>query len=170
MYHASQIAGVKCLRLINENVAAAVDYGIFRNLKGEFTDKPFYVLFVDMGYTATHASVAAYTKDKVKILSCAFDRHLGSRNCDEVIADYLAKGFMAKYKSDPRTNARSYMKLMAAAEKTKKTLSPAGVDKAPVYIECLHNDYDYQSELRLKDFQDMCTEKHLPERLQAVDL
>ena len=25
MYHASQIAGVKCLRLINENVAAAVD-------------------------------------------------------------------------------------------------------------------------------------------------
>lgn len=61
MYQASQIAGVKCLRLINENVAAAVDYGIFRNMKGEFSDKPFYVLFVDMGYTATHASVACFT-------------------------------------------------------------------------------------------------------------
>lgn len=170
MYHASQIAGVKCLRLINENVAAALDYGIFRNLKGEFSDKPVHVLFVDMGYTATHATVAAFTTGKVQILSCAYDRHLGSRCCDEAIADFIAKGFIAKYKSDPRSSPRSMAKLMVAAEKVKKTLSPAGVNKTPIYIECLHDDRDYQSELTLGDFQDMCSEKKLPERLQEVAL
>lgn len=170
MYHASQIAGVKCLRLINENVAAAVDYGIFRNLKGEFTDKPVHVLFVDMGYTATHATVAAFTAGKVQILSCAYDRRLGSRCCDEAIADYIAKGFISKYKSDPRTHPRSMAKLMAAAEKVKKTLSPAGVSKAPIYIECLHDDRDYQSELTLREFQDMCAQMDLPTRLQEVAL
>ena len=170
MYHASQIAGVKCLRLVNENVAAAVDYGIYRNLKGEFTDKPMHVLFVDMGYTATHATVAAFTAGKVQILSCAYDRHLGSRCCDEAIADYIAKGFIAKYKSDPRSHPRSMAKLMAAAEKVKKTLSPAGVTKAPIYIECLHDDRDYQAELTLREFQDMCTQMELPVRLQEVAL
>ena len=170
MYHASQIAGVKCLRLINENVASALDYGIFRNLKGEFSDKPVHVLFVDMGYTATHATVAAFTTGKVQILSCAYDRHLGSRCCDEAIADFIAKGFIAKYKSDPRSSPRSMAKLMVAAEKVKKTLSPAGVNKTPIYIECLHDDRDYQSELTLHDFQDMCSEKKLPDRLQEVAL
>ena len=170
MYHASQIAGVRCLRLLNENVATALDYGIFRNLKGEFSDKPVYVLFVDMGYTATHATVAAFTSSKVKIMSCAYDRHLGSRTCDEVIADFIAKGFIAKYKSDPRTNVRAMAKLLVAAEKTKKTLSPAGVTKAPIYIECLFEDRDYQTELTLKDFQSLCSEKQLPERLQSVAL
>ena len=170
MYHASQIAGVRCLRLINENAATALDYGIYRNLKGEFSDKPVHVLFVDMGYTATHATVAAFTTGKVQLLSCAYDRKLGSRCCDEAIADYIAKGFIAKYHSDPRSSPRSMAKLMAAAEKVKKTLSPAGVTKTPIYIECLHEDRDYQSELTLKDFQKMCADQGLPERLQKVAL
>ena len=168
MYHASQIAGVRCLRLLNENVATALDYGIFRNLKGEFSDKPVYILFVDMGYTATHATVAAFTSSKVKILSCAYDRHLGSRACDEVIANFIAEGFIAKYHSDPRQNTRAMAKLLAAAEKTKKTLSPAGVTKAPIYVECLYEDRDFQTELALKDFQDLCAAQKLPERLQSV--
>ena len=104
------------------------------------------------------------------MLACAYDRHLGSRCCDEVIADYIAKGFIAKYKTDPCTNPRSMAKLLAAAEKTKKTLSPAGVDKTPIYIECLHEDYDYQTELKLKDFQDLCEQQGLPARLQSVAL
>lgn len=170
MYHASQIAGVRCLRLLNENVASALDYGIFRNLKGEFSEKPVHVLFVDMGYSATHATVAAFTSSKVKILSCAYDRHLGSRACDEVIAEFIAKGFIAKYHADPRQSARAAAKLMVAAEKTKKTLSPAGVSKAPIYVECLYEDRDFQTELTLQDFQALCSAQKLPERLQRVAL
>ena len=100
------------------------------------------------------------------MLACAYDRHLGSRCCDEVIADYIAKGFIAKYKMDPRSNPRSMAKLLAAAEKTKKTLSPAGVDKTPIYVECLHEDRDFQTELKLKDFQELCAQQQLPVQRQ----
>ena len=93
-----------------------------------------------------------------------------SEACDEVIAEFIAKGFIAKYHADPRQSARAAAKLMVAAEKTKKTLSPAGVSKAPIYVECLYEDRDFQTELTLQDFQALCSAQKLPERLQRVAL
>ena len=41
---ACDIAQVKCVGLVNENTATALNYGIWKNVKGEFTEEKIYVL------------------------------------------------------------------------------------------------------------------------------
>lgn len=43
-------------------------------------------------------------------------------------------------KQDPRTKPKALLKLLEAAEKAKKQLSPVGVTDAPMNIECLWED------------------------------
>lgn len=45
------------------------------------------------------------------------------------------------------------MKLEAAAEKAKKTLSPAGVTEAAIAVECLMDDTDLNVNLALNEFE-----------------
>lgn len=45
------------------------------------------------------------------------------------------------------------MKLAAAAEKAKKTLSPLGVSEAAISVECLANDIDLQCVLTRDEFE-----------------
>ena len=50
MLDAAQIADVKCLRLLPDNTATALAYGIYKTDLPE--DKPVIVAFVDVGYSA----------------------------------------------------------------------------------------------------------------------
>ena len=45
------------------------------------------------------------------------------------------------------------LKLDAAAEKAKKTLSPAGVTEASISVECLMDDTDLNVSLPLDEFE-----------------
>jgi len=60
MLNAAQIAGLNCLRLVNETTATALAYGIF---KTDLPEKdPVHVVFVDVGHAHTqvgHESVGA---------------------------------------------------------------------------------------------------------------
>lgn len=51
MLNAAQIAGLNCLRLINENTATALAYGIFKTDLPE--TEPVNVAFVDVGHSST---------------------------------------------------------------------------------------------------------------------
>ena len=51
MLDASQIAGLNCLKLMNETTAVALSYGLYHTGLPEATEKPHTVVFVDMGYT-----------------------------------------------------------------------------------------------------------------------
>ena len=55
MLNASSIAGLNCLRLINENTATALAYGIYKTDLPD-TD-PVNVAFVDMGHSSTQVLV-----------------------------------------------------------------------------------------------------------------
>merc|ERR1712238_330604 len=48
------------------------------------------------------------------------------------------------------------LKLLAAAEKAKKTLSPAGVREARVNLECLMDDFDFNVVLKAAEYEQMC--------------
>ncbi|KAK8810452.1 hypothetical protein WA158_007027 [Blastocystis sp. Blastoise] len=169
MKNACAIADISCLGIVNASTAICVDYGIFRNLKGQFDpEKPTNVLFYDMGYADTVASVVSYYQGKFVVRALAYDMNLGGRNVDDIIINMIATEFKNKYKIDPRENAKSYVKLSTAAEKAKKTLSPLGVDRCPISIECLSEDHDYNGMLTLQALQDACAAAKLPERVQAV--
>lgn len=64
---ASDIAGLKCIRIINESTAVALSYGFFR--KADLPDKdPRYVVFFDLGHSKLTITFASFIKSKLKIV------------------------------------------------------------------------------------------------------
>jgi heat shock protein 4 len=55
MLNAAQIAGLNCLRLVNETTATALAYGIFKTDLPE--NDPMNVVFVDVGHAHTQVGV-----------------------------------------------------------------------------------------------------------------
>ena len=77
---ACEIVGVNCQRLFHETTASALAYGIFKDLKKEFSQtEPTYVMFIDFGATSMSAQVVQFTKQKLTVMSTQWDEYLGGR-------------------------------------------------------------------------------------------
>lgn len=156
----SGITGV--LRLMHEHTATALAYGIFKDIKKQFTkDAPTNVMFLDMGATSFSASVVSFEPGKLTVKSAHYDPMLGGREFDQIIAEWIAAKFEEKYKGKlsgkPMEKPKVMLKLLAAAEKAKKTLSPTGVREARINLECLMDDYDFSVTLKADEYEAMCT-------------
>ncbi|EIE18231.1 heat shock protein 70E [Coccomyxa subellipsoidea C-169] len=151
MLAAAKIAGVNCLRLINETTATALAYGIYKTDLPE-TD-PINVVFIDAGHTAFQVSIVAFKKGQLRVLSHAWDRNLGGRDLDNVLFNHFANEFKEKYKLDVRTNPRSAFRLRLGCEKLKKILS--SILEAPLNVECLMNDIDFRSSMTREQFEEL---------------
>lgn len=156
-----EMAGFQVQRLMHENTATALAYGIFKDLRKEFTkDEPTNVVIIDMGASAYTVSIAAFEPGKLIVKSSHFDQDLGGRDFDFVIAKWIAEQFQDKYKgklsADPMSKPKVRLKLMAAAEKAKKTLSPQGVKEARINLECLMDDFDFSCSLKAEEYEAMC--------------
>lgn len=166
-----EMAGVKGVqRLMNESTATALAYGIFKDIRKEFTkDKPTHVMFIDMGATTYSVSIVDFQPGKLVVKSAQYDVDLGGRDFDQTIADWLAAKFEEKYKGklsgSPKGNAKVMLKFLAAAEKAKKTLSPAGVKEARINLECIMDDLDFGITLKANEYKTMC--QPLLDRLAA---
>merc|ERR1711862_657171 len=76
------------------------------------------------------------------------------------IANWIADSFEEKYKKKlggkkPVEQPKVRIKLLVAAEKAKKTLSPFGVREARINLECLMNDLDFNCKLEASKFEQM---------------
>lgn len=157
-----QISGIPGVqRLMHENTATALAYGIFKDLKKEFTkDEPTNVMFIDMGASAYTVSIAAFEPGRLIVKSTYFDADLGGRDFDLCIAEWIAQQFKDKFKAklsgDPLSKPKVFLKLMAAAEKAKKTLSPHGVKETRINLECLMDDLDFSCTLTASEYESMC--------------
>ena len=158
---ACAIAQVGQLGIINDATACGLIWGIWKNKKKQFDEKlagaggaadaggagkekdaahvgPCNVMFIDLGDSQMSCTIARYQKDQMQILTTTHDKMLGGRLIDMEIAKFAAEGFKG---GDVFSNPKALIKLLAAAEKAKKTLS-GGVTKTKVYCECLMNDRD----------------------------
>lgn len=158
---ASKIAGLNCLRLMNETAAAALGYGIYKTDLPEKEKDPVRVLFVDVGDSSTNVSAAAFHKGQLKMLATAHDPHLGGRDFDEVLVAHFAKEFQTKYKIDVYSNQKALIRLRIQCEKVKKMLSANS--EAPLNIDNLMNDIDVRAMIDRKTFESLTT--HLLERV-----
>ncbi|KAI8470334.1 MAG: heat shock protein Hsp70E [Monoraphidium minutum] len=138
MLAATQIAGLNCLRLVNETTATALAYGIYKTDLPEAD--PVNVAFVDMGHASTELTIAAFRRSGLAVKAHAWDRDLGGRDFDDLLFGALADDFKVRYKIDVRTNAKAAFKLRMQCEKLKKTLSAN--PEAPLNVECLMDDVD----------------------------
>jgi len=147
-------------RLMHECTACALAYGIFKDLRKEFTaDTPTHVMFIDMGASAYTVSIANFEPGKLQMLTSVSDKFLGGRDIDELIAQWLAEEFKAKFgkklSGDPMERPKTRLKLLSAAEKAKKTLSPQGVKEARINLEMLMDDLDFSITLKADKYEAM---------------
>ncbi|KAL8207024.1 UNVERIFIED_CONTAM: Heat shock 70 kDa protein 4L, partial [Gekko kuhli] len=152
---AAQVAGLNCLRLMNETTAVALAYGIYKQDLPSLEERPRNVVFVDMGHSAYQVSICAFNKGKLKVLATTFDPFLGGRNFDEALVDYFCEEFRAKYKLNVKDNARALLRLYQECEKLKKLMS-ANASDLPMNIECFMNDIDVSSKMNRAQFEQLC--------------
>uniref|UniRef100_A0A8C4F730 Heat shock protein 4 like n=1 Tax=Dicentrarchus labrax TaxID=13489 RepID=A0A8C4F730_DICLA len=157
VFDASQIAGLNCLRLINDTTAVALAYGIYKQDLPTPEERPRNVVFVDIGHSSFQVSITAFNKGKLKVLATAFDPYLGGRNFDEALVDYFCEEFKGKYKLNVRDNPRALLRLHQECEKLKKLMSANSSD-LPLNIECFMNDIDVSSRMNRGHFEDMCAQ------------
>ncbi|XP_053505008.1 heat shock 70 kDa protein 4a [Ictalurus furcatus] len=152
---AAQIAGLNCLRLMNETTAVALAYGIYKQDLPAPEEKPRTVVFVDVGHAGYQVSVCAFNKGKLKVLASAFDSELGGKGFDEILVQHFCNEFAKKYKLDVRSKPRALVRLYQECEKLKKLMSANSSD-LPLNIECFMNDIDVSSKLNRGEFEEMC--------------
>lgn len=115
---AGQIAGLNVLRIINEPTAAALAYGLNKN-------KNEKIAVYDFGGGTFDISILEIGDNVVEVRSTDGDSHLGGRDIDKKIVDWMAEQFMKENGIDLRKDPLSLQRLDEAAEKAKIELSTA---------------------------------------------
>ncbi|MFM2330860.1 MAG: hypothetical protein RLZZ26_367 [Candidatus Parcubacteria bacterium] len=115
---AGQIAGLEVLRIINEPTAAALAYG-FNKKKDE------KIVVFDFGGGTFDISVLDVGGDVIEVKSTDGDAHLGGKDIDQKIINWLADEFKKESGIDVRGDALARQRLDEAAEKAKIELSSA---------------------------------------------
>ncbi|XP_056298879.1 heat shock 70 kDa protein 4a isoform X1 [Pseudoliparis swirei] len=152
---AAQIAGLNCLRLMNETTAVTLAYGIYKQDLPAAEEKPRVVVFVDVGHSGYQVSICAFNKGKLKILATAFDSELGGKAFDDILVQHFCDEFGKKYNLDVKTKPRALVRLQQECEKLKKLMSANSSD-LPLNIECFMNDIDVSGKLNRGQFEEMC--------------
>jgi len=115
---AGKIAGLDVKRIINEPTAAALAYG-FNKKKDE------KIVVFDFGGGTFDISVLEVGDDVIEVRSTDGDAHLGGKDVDQKIIDWLAAEFKRDSGVDVLKDALARQRLDEAAEKAKIELSTA---------------------------------------------
>ncbi|KAI8437447.1 hypothetical protein MSG28_011770 [Choristoneura fumiferana] len=149
---AGTIAGMNVLRIINEPTAAALAYGLDKDLKGERN-----VLIFDLGGGTFDVSILKITEGShFEVKSTAGDTHLGGEDFDNILVDFFANDFQRKYKKDLRNNPKSLRRLRTAAERAKRTLSTS--TEASIDVDALFEGIDFMSRISRARFEELNSE------------
>ena len=115
---AGKIAGLDVKRIINEPTAAALAYG-FNKKKNE------KIVVFDFGGGTFDISVLEVGDDVIEVRSTDGDAHLGGKDIDQKIMNWIADEFKKQSGVDVRNDSLARQRLDEAAEKAKIELSTA---------------------------------------------
>ncbi|GFU36297.1 heat shock protein 70 B2 [Trichonephila clavipes] len=147
---AGKIAGLNVLRIINEPTAAALAYGLDKNLRGEKN-----VLIFDLGGGTFDVSILTIDEGSLfEVRSTAGDTHLGGEDFDNRMVNHFLEEFKRKHRKDLRSNARSLRRLRTACERAKRTLSSSS--EASIEIDALFEGIDFYSKITRARFEELC--------------
>jgi len=146
---AGRIAGMNVLRIINEPTAAAIAYGLDKNLDDR------NVLIFDLGGGTFDVSLLTISDGLFQVLATSGDTHLGGEDFDQLLMDYCVKDFKRKFRLDITENARAMRRLRTQCELAKRTLSTA--IRAQIEIDSLYDGIDYSATITRAKFEQMCS-------------
>ncbi|XP_052078718.1 heat shock protein 70 B2-like [Mytilus californianus] len=143
------IAGLNVLRIINEPTAAALAYGLDKNLKGEKN-----VLIYDLGGGTFDVSILTIDEGSMfEVRSTAGDTHLGGEDFDIRMVDFFMQEFKRKHHKDMSGNNRAVRRLRTACERAKRTLSSSA--EASIEIDSLFDGVDYYTKISRARFEEL---------------
>ena len=149
---AGRIVGLNVLRIINEPTAAALAYGMDKNLSGERN-----VLIFDLGGGTFDVSILEITEGSLfEVKATAGDTHLGGEDFDNRMVNHFMEEFKRKYRKDIRNNPRALRRLRTACERAKRTLSSS--TEANLEIDSLHEGIDFYSKITRARFEELCND------------
>ena len=114
---AAEIAGMKCVRIINEPTAAALAYGVDKS------DKDMKVAVFDFGGGTFDISILDFGGGVFEVLGTNGDTHLGGSDIDNQIINWLVEEFKSAEGVDLSKDNMAMQRLKEAAEKAKIELS-----------------------------------------------
>ena len=149
---AGRICGLNVLRIINEPTAAALAYGLDKNLKNEKN-----VLIFDLGGGTFDVSILTIDEGSIfEVRSTAGDTHLGGEDFDSRMVDHFIQEFKRKNGKDISKSNKSLRRLRTACERAKRTLS--GSSEASIEIDSLFEGIDFYSKISRARFEELCSD------------
>ena len=145
---AGVIAGLNVLRIINEPTAAAIAYGLQKNIKGERN-----VLVFDLGGGTVDVSVLSLENGIFEVKSTSGDTHLGGEDFDNRMVNHFVQEFKRKYKKDITGNKRAVQRLKTACQKAKHTLSTH--TEAAIDLDSLFGEIDFYTKITRAQFEEL---------------
>ena len=146
---AATIAGLKCLRIINEPTAAAIAYGLDKN-----KDDDTNVLIFDLGGGTFDVSVLNIEGGIFEVKATAGDTHLGGEDFDSRLLRHFSEEFKRKHKKDISGNPRALRRLRTACERAKRTLS--STTQTTIEIDSLYDGVDFYTSITRARFEELC--------------
>ena len=113
---AGKIAGLEVMRIINEPTAAALAYGMDKEVDQK-------IMVFDLGGGTFDVSILEISDGVFEVLATNGDTHLGGDDFDQRIIDWMADKFRAENGVDLRNDKTVLQRLKDAAEKAKIELS-----------------------------------------------
>jgi L1 cell adhesion molecule like protein len=147
---ACKIAGLNCLRIINEPTAAAMGYELDKRSKST------NVLVFDCGGGTHDISIINIDGGVIEVKSTNGDCFLGGSDIDNKLVEYFSAEFNKKYKTDMKTSPKALRRLRNQCETIKKTLSTATV--ASLEIDSLYEGNDMSMKITRAKFEDLCSD------------
>ena len=115
--NAGEIAGLEVVRLVNEPTAAAFAYGIDRS------EKELKILVFDFGGGTLDVTIMDFGGGVFEVKSTAGDTHLGGKDMDEALINYIVEEFKRENGIDLSNDKMAIQRVREAAEKAKIELS-----------------------------------------------
>ncbi|MCL6458291.1 MAG: molecular chaperone DnaK, partial [Gorillibacterium sp.] len=113
---AGKIAGLDVLRIVNEPTAAALAYGLDKDIEET-------ILVFDLGGGTFDVSILELDSGTFEVRATSGDNHLGGDDFDQKIIDYLVTEYRKEQGIDLSKDKAAVQRLKDAAEKAKKELS-----------------------------------------------
>ena len=116
---ACEIAGLECVRMVTEPVAAAVAY----LHQAKITENGDTVILYDFGGGTLDVTLAHIEDDQVEVLTTAGDAYCGGQDIDDKLINWLMQKIKEDNDVDVSEFPRSRAVLRKAANKAKERLS-----------------------------------------------
>lgn len=160
----AMIAGIDCVRMINEPTAAALAYGLMnvsiqkQQIENPDVNKEMTIIVYDLGGGTLDVSMLAIENGVFEVLGTVGNSHMGGADFDNYILGYCLRMFKQKHNisSLPDVSSMALQRLRKACENAKKILSIN--TKMTISVRDFYDGKDLIIQLTRDKFNELCSD------------